>query len=208
MPIPSVDITIHAPPAVAVASIPATTVGIAIPVPGAVAVASMPSPTVVGGASGSTSTTSGQIMIVPPSPDPAYHLHHHGDPVTGAMMGVTAIGVLVYGLLSLRPCLRCGALTRAGSYCERHVPLKRPSSSQNRPSPYARRRAKDAVGNRSQDCGCAPTEDNSFEVDAVVPVAEGGSHEPGNTRGRCRRCHRIKTRADVARRRAPGRHVR
>ncbi|MBA3245710.1 MAG: HNH endonuclease [Actinobacteria bacterium] len=103
---------------------------------------------------------------------------------------------------ALRPCLRCGQLVRGSSYCSRHTPAKRPSpSSSSRPSPHARRKAKAAVGNRCQDCGQSPTPDNPLELDAVIPIADGGTHEPENTRVRCRRCHRAKTRADARARR-------
>lgn len=61
--------------------------------------------------------------------------------------------------------------------------------------------AKERAGNRCEDCGRAPTEQNPLELDHVLPVSEGGGHEPGNTRVRCLRCHRAKTRRDDAKRR-------
>lgn len=105
-------------------------------------------------------------------------------------------------MAALRPCLRCGKLVRGASYCARHVPAKRPSpSSSDRLAPAARKRAKQRAGFRCEDCGQPGTPDNPLEVDAVVPVAEGGDHSDGNVRVRCRRCHRAKTKRDAARRR-------
>jgi 5-methylcytosine-specific restriction endonuclease McrA len=103
--------------------------------------------------------------------------------------------------VALIPCLKCGKLGRDGSYCRVHAPVKRPSpSARNRPTPTARKRAKQAAGNRCEDCGREPTPSNPLEVDAVVPVADGGTHDPSNCRVRCRRCHQRKTTRDARRR--------
>jgi 5-methylcytosine-specific restriction endonuclease McrA len=102
---------------------------------------------------------------------------------------------------ALRPCIRCGRLNRGRPYCAEHEPRRQSPNSLDRPSPAARRRAKRRAGFRCEDCGEPGTPENPLEVDAVLPVSEGGDHGDVNVRVRCRRCHRQKTRADAARRR-------
>jgi 5-methylcytosine-specific restriction endonuclease McrA len=43
-----------------------------------------------------------------------------------------------------------------------------------------------------QSCGAKAT-----EIDHIVPVSQGGSHEPDNLRAICRDCHRRKTHAET-----------
>ena len=50
---------------------------------------------------------------------------------------------------------------------------------------------------RGQCAECEGRLDDGFEIDHVISIAMGGSHEPGNWLAKCPDCHLRKTKADV-----------
>ena len=85
--------------------------------------------------------------------------------------------------MKLRPCLRCGALTSAGSYCQRHQPPKARSGSTRQ---WRNLRARVLYRDRytCQCCGAPAT-----HVDHVQPVLFGGGDDEGNLRALCGSCN-------------------
>lgn len=103
-------------------------------------------------------------------------------------------------MMARRICIDCSIVTTGASRCEEHQEkavsrLKRTPSEEKRrqarrgTSGWDRQRRNDEVKKRSGGrcvlCGRVGT-----EVDHVVPLARGGSDEPGNKRLLCRACHR------------------
>lgn len=91
----------------------------------------------------------------------------------------------------LTPCLVCRSLSRNGSYCERHEPVKKPSPTNVhglKRAPRLRRQAKARDGYRCVRCGST----EKLEVHHSSRVADVG--EAGNRLELlvtlCRRCHR------------------
>ena len=85
-----------------------------------------------------------------------------------------------------RPCLRCGRLTSAGSYCRAHRPPNaRPGSTRQWRSlrEWVLRRD----GYMCRRCG-AP----AHHVDHVVPLARGGSDHEVNLQALCESCNLAK----------------
>lgn len=89
-----------------------------------------------------------------------------------------------------RPCLRCGALTTAGSRCPSCAAASRPTFRQRRGMgswEWAKLRA--AILARDGGCQrCGATV--GLEVHHVVPLARGGSNAPDNLVTLCGDCHR------------------
>ena len=95
---------------------------------------------------------------------------------------------------------RCGELvSQRDYYCDTHRPKVEPwrgSKSQARGWAWSKRRVqilkRDAYTCTEPGCTRPAT-----DVDAIVPSAEGGSHEdPSNLRSLCKPHHRSKTEAD------------
>ncbi len=84
----------------------------------------------------------------------------------------------------LRPCLTCGALTTAASYCPRHGKRRDGSTRQWR-------RLRELVLARDQyTCqGCGQPAEH---VDHIIPVAQGGRDLPENCQALCARCNLAK----------------
>src|SRR5215204_249553 len=86
------------------------------------------------------------------------------------------------GLMPVRPCLACGALTRKGSYCPRH------KGTGARGSTWRWRKTRAAVITRDGGCvvcgALAP-----LEVHHVVMKRDGGSDHPSNLRAYCHAHH-------------------
>ena len=82
--------------------------------------------------------------------------------------------------MALKPCLTCGILTNAGSYCQRHLPLN--GSTRQWRNARERIMARDLY--LCQQCG-APAQ----HVDHIIPVAAGGSDDPHNLRALCAPCN-------------------
>lgn len=79
--------------------------------------------------------------------------------------------------MALKPCLRCGVLTNAGSYCQRHQP--RNGSTRQ----WRRVRARILAHQPTCAICGAPAE----HVDHITPVARGGTDHPTNLQALCAR---------------------
>lgn len=99
------------------------------------------------------------------------------------------------GVVSLpRQCIErgCSGKTLQGSRCPRHAPAWKggqPAASYG--SGWARLRARVLAEEPRCACGAAST-----EVDHIVALAFGGTHDRRNLRGVCAACHKQKTAAD------------
>lgn len=90
-----------------------------------------------------------------------------------------------------RPCLKCGALTREGSWCPAHTPP--PWRNRSASSRAAKRpgwnKLRDAClhrdGNACVVCGAT----EGLAAHHLVPVAEGGPNVLSNLQTLCSRCH-------------------
>ncbi len=85
--------------------------------------------------------------------------------------------------MALRPCLRCGNLTTAGSYCVAHRP--RNGSTRHWRTTRLAVLARDKYA--CQRCGA-----RASHVDHVTAVARGGRDEPGNLQALCAACNLAK----------------
>lgn len=93
--------------------------------------------------------------------------------------------------------LACGALAVANGRCGAHPKL--PWSGAGRGSTWAWRKLRAAVL-EAADHRCQACDAPATEVDHIVPLAFGGTDDPGNLRALCRRCHnRATARAAAAR---------
>lgn len=97
-----------------------------------------------------------------------------------------------------RPCnaLGCHRTTTSGRFCAEH----RKAYERNRVRPNAAQRGYDSTWRQARQAAiqaqpfcsvCGSTE--RLEVDHVVPLSRGGTHDPGNLRVLCGTCHRRKT---------------
>ncbi len=86
--------------------------------------------------------------------------------------------------MALKPCITRGALTNAGSYCQRHQ-VRNGSTRQWRGTRIGVL-ARD--GYRCRQCG-APAE----HVDHIVPVRDGGSDRSWNLQALCAGCNLAKS---------------
>lgn len=96
-----------------------------------------------------------------------------------------------------RQCIEPGCPGRAhqGSRCPRHAPAWKggqPAASYG--SGWAQLRARVLAEEPRCTCGAPAT-----EVDHIVAIAFGGTHEQRNLRGVCAACHKRKTAADSRR---------
>ena len=81
--------------------------------------------------------------------------------------------------MALKPCLTCGTLTNAGSYCQRHQPRNG--------STRQWRKTRAAV--LAQQPLCAECGRPAEHVDHIEPIARGGTDHPANLRGLCAVCN-------------------
>jgi 5-methylcytosine-specific restriction endonuclease McrA len=88
--------------------------------------------------------------------------------------------------MRLRPCLRCGALTASGSYCQRHQPIKARKGS-TRQWRQTRERILHRDGYTCRRCGAL-----AQHVDHIHPVARGGGDHESNLRALCAACNLAK----------------
>lgn len=111
-----------------------------------------------------------------------------------------------------KPCRHTGcavlAYTKSG-YCDRHAHeavkewVKAPGESGRGGRPW--RRLRDQVLRRDgylcqcENCKLRPMPLVAHEVDHIVPLADGGTDDPGNLRGINRDCHKIKSKSEAAR---------
>ena len=86
----------------------------------------------------------------------------------------------------VKPCLRCGRLTPAGSYCAAHQPAPKRKISA-RPWNRTRDTVLQRDRHRCHYCGAPAT-----EVDHVLPVARGGTDAQDNLVAACRNCNLAK----------------
>jgi 5-methylcytosine-specific restriction endonuclease McrA len=102
----------------------------------------------------------------------------------GAVGAVGVVGAFWLGDLGLtRPCLRCGTLTRRGSYCRRCDWKARRKI--NTGWDWGKRRA--AVRERDLCVRCGSADD--LEVHHRIPLTERGTNAADNLELRCHRCH-------------------
>src|SRR5215211_7088796 len=86
------------------------------------------------------------------------------------------------GLMPVRPCLACGALTREGSYCSAH------RGTGARGSTWRWRKLRAAVIARDGGCVvCGATD--ALEVHHLVPMWQGGADSLDNLEVRCHSHH-------------------
>jgi len=106
-----------------------------------------------------------------------------------------------------RPCTfpGCGVLVRGGSRCEKHHVA---AWSVKRPTPTKRitgrrlqamRRELFAANPLCVECQRAGRVRLATQRDHKVPLAEGGSDDPGNVQGLCHDCHEAKSLAEALR---------
>lgn len=97
------------------------------------------------------------------------------------------------------PCAQpgCPAIGRE-RYCPIHARAARRREDQNRPSPALRgydarwRRIRAAFLATHRICGeCGKA--RATEVDHIVPLSQGGTHDRANLRARCKHCHSRRT---------------
>lgn len=81
--------------------------------------------------------------------------------------------------MALKPCLRCGNLINAGSYCQRHQPRNG--------STRQWRKVRAAVLARQPLCAVCgrPAE----HADHIEPVSRGGTDRPANLQALCAGCN-------------------
>lgn len=82
--------------------------------------------------------------------------------------------------MTLKPCLACGALTNAGSYCQRHKPRNG--------STRAWRTMREVILARDQ-YACRLCGARAEHVDHITRVADGGTDHAANLRATCARCN-------------------
>ncbi|MGE5595524.1 MAG: HNH endonuclease [Hyphomicrobiales bacterium] len=96
----------------------------------------------------------------------------------------------------MQRCLDCGALTKRATRCRvcsrlHRLPRDRRNTAARGGSGWAWQRTRRAVlerdGHRCIACGATGVR---FEVDHVLPLANGGSNELRNLRTLCLPCHR------------------
>lgn len=96
-----------------------------------------------------------------------------------------------------KPCLTCGKLTPAGSYCEWHVPKRASRQTPGRGGGWQSSKFRDAVlsraGHRCEarigGIRCQALE--GLQAHHVVPLVGGGSNDPTNGVCLCRKHHGI-----------------
>jgi len=86
-----------------------------------------------------------------------------------------------------RPCLTCGQLTRGGSYCDTHKPVKvdspeRKAKKAARYGPAYQRLAKQIrqTATRCHLCGGGPRDGDPWEADHVIPGSMAGGLAPAH----------------------------
>jgi 5-methylcytosine-specific restriction protein A len=84
--------------------------------------------------------------------------------------------------MPLKPCLRCGNLTNAGSYCQAHQPRNGSTRQWRKTRAVVLARAPVCA-----ECG-RPAE----HVDHVRPIARGGTDQRSNLQALCARCNLTK----------------
>ncbi len=84
--------------------------------------------------------------------------------------------------MALRPCLTCGVLTNAGSYCQCHLP--RNGSARQWRNAWAVVLA--------QDPFCAECDRPAEHVDHMQPTARGGTDQLVNLQALCAACNLVK----------------
>jgi predicted restriction endonuclease len=97
-----------------------------------------------------------------------------------------------------RPCVRCGTLIQAGSYCARHEPVRRTRTTPGRGSGAAIMRfreavlARDGYQCRAVENGkrCDITDPRQLHAHHIVPLRSGGTNAPENGVCLCRKHHR------------------
>jgi len=98
--------------------------------------------------------------------------------------------------MALKPCLRCGTLTRSGSYCAAHAPAQS-STAWRGGSSRAWRRVREQVlqrdGRRCVRCG----QTAGLEVHHVRSRAAGGGDELANLVTLCHHHHADTQRAET-----------
>lgn len=84
--------------------------------------------------------------------------------------------------MPFKPCLTCGILTNAGSYCQAHQP--RAGSTRQWRAARARVIAREPL---CRQCGAV-----AEHVDHITPVARGGTDHPANLQALCAACNLAK----------------
>lgn len=82
--------------------------------------------------------------------------------------------------MALKACLACGALTNAGSYCQRHQPRNG--------STRAWRTMRDVILDRDQYT-CQLCGARAEHIDHITPLSEGGTSRASNLRATCAPCN-------------------
>jgi len=90
--------------------------------------------------------------------------------------------------MALKPCLRCGTLTRSGSYCAAHAPAQS-STAWRGGSTRAWRQLREQVLQRDGRRCVRCTSTRQLEVHHVISRADGGRDELTNLVTLCQRHH-------------------